>query len=81
MFLYLSLLSCGVKSASETENSNQPVGPNNIPAQQLHGTLPSTNIEVPIFSALNANGEPRSQKDFLDHRTVIWFYPITGTPG
>ena len=81
MFILLALLSCGVKSEADIAKENQSVGPNEVLAKNLNGTVPDTDIQVPDFVALNSDGEPRTQKDLLDHRTVLWFYPITGTPG
>jgi len=58
-----------------------PVGKSNIPASQLSGTVPSNAIVLPDFVATNSDGESRNTKHILGHPAVLWFYPMTGTPG
>jgi hypothetical protein len=83
MLIYVALFSCGVKNSSNSISSTdtQNVGANASSDQQLNGTVPTTTIALPEFTALNSDGLQRTQQDLLDQRTVLWFYPITGTPG
>jgi hypothetical protein len=36
---------------------------------------------MPSFKALSHDGTLRSKKDLMGHPTVIWFFPVAGTPG
>jgi hypothetical protein len=47
----------------------------------LHGARPSAPVAVPDFRALNSDGAPRDRTALLGHPTVLWFYPMAGTPG
>lgn len=83
MILSFLLFACTQKSATDasTFDPNQLVGPNEVAAKELNGTVPPTPVFPPDFTAVNADGTTRSKQDLMDHRTVLWFYPITGTPG
>ena len=71
MLLLLSALVLGCAHPTETSR----------PAGALIGTLPEAPRPVPEFEVLAQTGEPRTQADLLGHPTVMWFYPMAGTPG
>lgn len=50
-------------------------------AEGLTGRRPATARSLTEFSALNTRGEPRGPADLLGEPTVLWFYPMAGTPG
>lgn len=50
-------------------------------AEGLHGSRPTQPIAVPEFQATNSDGQPRTRQDLLGHPTVLWFFPMAGTPG
>ena len=77
------LFACSLKSSSDSTSSNdtQTVGPNEVPSNNLNGNVPAVSLMLPEFTALNADGNTRNKENLLDQRTVLWFYPITGTPG
>ncbi len=50
-------------------------------AADLKGHKPTIAISVPEFSALSETGAPRSRADLIGHPTVLWFFPVVGTPG
>ncbi|MFT7521623.1 MAG: cytochrome oxidase Cu insertion factor (SCO1/SenC/PrrC family) [Kiritimatiellia bacterium] len=44
--------------------------------------VPATDSEVvPVFSAVNSDGQARDRDHLLGHPTVVWFFPVAGTPG
>lgn len=47
----------------------------------LVGKCADKNRTLPPFKALSHDGTPRSKKDLMGHPTVIWFFPVAGTPG
>ncbi len=47
----------------------------------LHGSYPPSELPVATFEALSHEGLSRTSADLLGHPTVIWFYPMAGTPG
>jgi hypothetical protein len=47
----------------------------------LHGTLPSAQPPLPIFTATNMDGTLRDESDLLSGPTVMWFYPAAATGG
>ena len=47
----------------------------------LHGVRPPTPLPAPTFTATSQAGEPRGPADLLGRPTVLWFYPMAGTPG
>jgi len=47
----------------------------------FNGTEPGVVIAAPTFDALNRDDTPRSRDDLLGHPTVMWFFPLAGTPG
>ena len=46
-----------------------------------YGTLPTTDIGVPTFSATNSDGSSRNQDNLIGQPTVMWFFPLAATPG
>lgn len=38
-------------------------------------------VSAPEFAVVNHRGEPRTRDDLLGHPTVMWFFPVAGTPG
>lgn len=46
-----------------------------------HGSVPVEALSAPDFQVLNQRGESRTKADLLGHTTVMWFYPMAGTPG
>lgn len=67
IFALSSLLACGPKTAAAE-------GP-------YHGSVPAEALAAPDFQVLNHRGESRTKADLLGHTTVMWFYPMAGTPG
>jgi len=47
----------------------------------LHGARPPAPLAAPAFAATNQAGQPRGPADLLGRPTVLWFYPMAGTPG
>lgn len=47
----------------------------------LVGKCVDENRTLPSFKALSHDGTPRSKKDLMGHPTVLWFFPVAGTPG
>ncbi|MBN1335034.1 MAG: redoxin domain-containing protein [Deltaproteobacteria bacterium] len=47
----------------------------------LHGTRPAAPLQAPEFQVQAQSGEPRTRADLLGRPTVLWFYPMAGTPG
>ncbi len=50
-------------------------------AGTLHGTRPDQALSAPSFELLNHLGQPRSAADLQGRPTVLWFFPMAGTPG
>jgi len=48
---------------------------------EYHGTLPGFELAAPEFNAINRDGGARAQPDLIGHPTVMWFFPLAGTPG
>lgn len=48
---------------------------------ELYGTYPPYPLPPAEFAARNRDGTPRSQVDLIGHPTVMWFFPLAGTPG
>ncbi|MEC8194243.1 MAG: hypothetical protein VX127_16020, partial [Myxococcota bacterium] len=47
----------------------------------LNGTIVDPRRALPVFSATNRDGRSRGPDDLRDGPTVMWFYPIAGSPG
>ncbi len=47
----------------------------------LYGTLPSSVIALPDFTATNRDGTQRGPNDLRDVRTIMWFFPAATTSG
>ena len=47
----------------------------------LNGTVISPPLPPTSFSALNLDGTRRNMDDLMDGPTVMWFYPLAGSPG
>ena len=47
----------------------------------LYGTLPSSVITLPDFTATNRDGTQRGPNDLRDVRTIMWFFPAATTSG
>ena len=52
-----------------------------IDMSSLTGTEPAVELPAPDFTALNFDGSQRGRTDLVGAPTVIWFYPVAGTPG
>jgi peroxiredoxin len=50
-------------------------------AAELHGERPSAPVPAPEFQAVAHTGAARTRTDLMGHPTVLWFFPIVGTPG
>lgn len=50
-------------------------------AQDGKGVPPAAPQAAPQFQAVAHTGAPRSRADLIGHPTVLWFFPIVGTPG
>ena len=55
--------------------------PSNVDATTLVGKCADEARKVPSFKALSHDGTTRSEKDLVGHPTVLWFFPVAGTPG
>jgi peroxiredoxin len=51
------------------------------PSGEFHGRRPTSERPLPDFIALNHLGQGRSAADLVGSPTVLWFYPMAGTPG
>ena len=47
----------------------------------LNGTVITPPLPPTAFSALNVDGTRRDMTDLMDGPTVMWFYPVAGSPG
>ena len=47
----------------------------------LNGTVITPPLPPTAFSALNLDGTRRDMDDLMDGPTVMWFYPLAGSPG
>ena len=47
----------------------------------LNGTPVEPTVPLIAFSARNSDSAPRGMEDLVDGPTVIWFYPLAGSPG
>ena len=47
----------------------------------LTGTVPTEALEAPDFTATHYDRSKRNKSDLLGQATVMWFYPVAGTPG
>jgi hypothetical protein len=50
-------------------------------SQEYFGTIPSTVLPVPDFTAQNYDEELRDKNNLVGQPTVIWFFPAAGTYG
>ncbi|MBN2800326.1 MAG: redoxin domain-containing protein [Deltaproteobacteria bacterium] len=46
---------------------------------EIYGAAPSSPVAAPEFVATNLDGSPRTRSNLLGHRTILWFYPLTGS--
>ena len=53
----------------------------NVDVAKLVGKCADEARKVPSFKALSHDGTTRSDKDLVGHPTVLWFFPVAGTPG
>ena len=79
MLLTLGLFACKVATVDD-DNDASTATPTD-PPPELHGTLPPAALPLPSFEATNRDGGVRDQGDLLGHPTVLWFYPLAGSPG
>lgn len=90
MIALLALVACGTSKVesppttpapevaaapSAAEPSGAPAAPVALFGQRVD------DLVVPDFAALSHDGTPRSRDDLLGHPTVVWFFPVAGTPG
>ena len=47
----------------------------------LNGSVPDVALTPPEFLATNFDGSERNQANLLGKPTVMWFFPMAGTPG
>ena len=47
----------------------------------LNGTVVDPRLPAPEFVATNYDGSTRTRSDLEYRPTVMWFYPVAGTPG
>jgi len=47
----------------------------------LNGTVVDPRPPAPTFVATNLDGSERGRDDLTYRPTVMWFYPLAGTPG
>jgi hypothetical protein len=64
-----------------TETSSPEDSDETLDPSQLFGTVPESPIAAPDFQAVNEHGELRDRSALLGHPTVMWFFPLSGTPG
>lgn len=50
-------------------------------AETTVGTRPAAEVTVPAFQAVNQEGQARTLADLQGSPTVLWFFPMAGTPG
>lgn len=79
------LLAACAETASAGPSSRKaeaaPAPSATAPSSGLHGTRPPTPASLPEFTAVNADGQQRHRADLIGRPTVLWFYPMTNTPG
>jgi cytochrome oxidase Cu insertion factor (SCO1/SenC/PrrC family) len=49
--------------------------------QNTFGAAPVAALPLPDFKATSHDGTPRGPEDLRGHPTVLWFFPMVGTPG
>ncbi len=64
-----------VETAAPADSDTQ------VDPSQLYGTVPESPVALPEFQALNEHSELRDRSALLGHPTVMWFFPLSGTPG
>lgn len=55
--------------------------PREIDWASLWGAQPSQPLPAPEFQVTNFDGTLRTRDWLLGHATVMWFFPLSGTPG
>lgn len=80
--------STGTTTTTTTTGATTPPEPTytwacrtDVPADQLHGAYPPSELAAPVFNAANYDGSPRTRDDLQGHVTVMWFYPAASTAG
>jgi len=82
MILLLLSLACSPKTLS----SPKPVlidetGEVIVSEADVNGTAPILTLDLPDFSVVNSDGSSRKKENLQGSPSVIWFYPVAGTPG
>ena len=67
----------GDAPVSDVQNNPLP----DLTTLNLNGSIPQAAVTVPTFAALNSDGSPRGPSDLMGKPTIMWFFPIAGTPG
>ena len=81
----LGLLACSLQSspaeviASTPDTCSQIL--DGVETAALIGKCATENRTIPPFKALSHDGAARSKEDLKGHPTVVWFFPVSGTPG
>jgi len=47
----------------------------------LNGSIPQSPLGPPVFNALNSDGAARTASNLMGTPTIMWFFPLAGTPG
>ena len=91
--IYIPLLfacssSESTKNADSSESTSLDSGVSDVETntelddnQEYFGTTPSSQIEVPDFSAQNSDETFRDKDNLIGQPTVLWFFPAAGTYG
>jgi hypothetical protein len=70
-------------SSCATRATEAPPAPEPEAAQSLdlRGSRPETALAAPEFKATNRDGAARAREHLIGQPTVLWFFPMAGTPG
>jgi len=80
--ILLLLVGCSpplAEDSSSTDDTDTSPPIDTAPLADRFGTVPSSPVPAPEFSALNFDETSRTSADLMGHPTVIWFYPKAAT--
>jgi cytochrome oxidase Cu insertion factor (SCO1/SenC/PrrC family) len=78
--ILLALAGCSA-AKSPTADAPSVEAPADSGLATLHGQRLAAPRALPEFNAVANDGTPRTREDLLGHPTVVWFFPVAGTPG
>jgi len=70
-----------VRGESTPTETPGPVIDPSVDLDSLSGTVPLDPKPMIEFTALNFDGNSRTQLDLTGQRTVLWFFPLANSPG